>query len=118
MNEYKPPRNKIYIKSILNNKTDISAPFRFGACTWFNGMFISKRAFDLISEVPIFEIRYNYEGGLFNLSNIRIKGIINDNQTAEELGNEMHKHLRLQKIQNIKNKINAIIKEIINKCKK
>ena len=75
-NEFTNPRNKKYIQPILKNITDISAPFTIGFCTWFNGMFISKRAFDLIHEVPKKNDRGFYEGGLFSLKSIRIKGII------------------------------------------
>ena len=89
--EFKSPRNKIYIKCILNNKTDVSSPFRSNRVTWYNGMFISKRAFDIIGEVPKFINRYLYEGCLFNNTNIRIFGIISDNQSKLTLGNEMHK---------------------------
>ena len=78
MNEFKNPRNKIYILPLLKNETDITVPFREGSRTWFNGMFISKRAFDLIPEVPIENSRHFYEGGLFNHINIRIKGKIKD----------------------------------------
>lgn len=61
---------------------------------WYNGMFISKRTFDIIGEVPKFIIRYQYEEGLFNNADIRIIGIINDNQQGRTLRNEMHKHLK------------------------
>lgn len=92
--EFKSPRNKNYIKPILNNQTDVSAPFRSNICTWYNGMFISKRAFDIIGEVPKYKRRHHYEGGLFNNSDIRILGIIKDNQPPQTLGKEMHKHLK------------------------
>lgn len=46
--EFTQNRKKIYIKLLKNNYTDISTPFRWGSATWFNGMFISKRAFNLI----------------------------------------------------------------------
>ena len=99
-NEFKNPRNKIYIKPILENITDISTPFRAGKCTWFNGMFISKRAFDLIPEVSIKKRRHYYEGGLFSSTNIRIKGIIKDKVLPFEIVKEMNHHLKLQKIKN------------------
>ena len=101
--EFKSPRNKLYIESILNNQTDVSAPFRKNRNTWYNGMFISKRAFEIIGKVPKFINRYHYEGGLFNNTDIRIIGIIKDNQKALILGNEMHKHLKyLNKINSTK----------------
>ena len=70
--ELKSPRNKIYIKPILNNQTDVSVPFRINRITWYNGMFISKRAFDIIGEVPKFINRFLYEGVLFNNKDTRI----------------------------------------------
>ena len=92
--EFKSQRNKIYIEPILNNQTDVSAPFRNNRITWYNGMFISKRAFDIIGQVPKFKSRYQYEGNLFNNTDIRIIGIIKDNQLPQKLRNEMCKHLK------------------------
>ena len=111
MNEFIYPRNKVYIQPILKNKTDISTPFRYGKNTWFNGMFISKRAFDLIQEVPFKIARHYYEGGLFSLVNIRIKGIIKDNQLPLEIGRAMKYHLEIQKKQ--KNEISLIIQNAL-----
>ena len=108
-NEFTYPRNKIYIKFLLNNDTDITIPFRKDKCTWYNGMFISKRAFDLIHEVSINKRRHFYEGGIFGAGSIRIKGIISDNQSPSEIGNEVKKYLKLTKYIYIK----AIIQEII-----
>ena len=86
--EFKSQRNKIYIEPILNNHIDMSAPFRNNRITWYNGMLISKRDFDIIGEVPKFIIRYHYEGGLFNNADIRIIGIINDIQQGRTLRND------------------------------
>ena len=108
--EFTHPRNKIYIKNLLKNKTDISVPFRKGICTWFNGMFISKRAFDLIFEVPINKKRYFYEGGIFKSANLRIKGIINDDQSPLGIGNSLFEYFKFHKQ---KNEINIILQEII-----
>lgn len=110
MNEFIKPRNKIYIQPILKNKTDICAPFRAGVCTWFNGMYISKRAFDLISEVPKKKRRHYYEGGIFLHKNMRIKGIIKDRILPSELGKEINYNLVFQ---NKKNKIVTMIEEIL-----
>jgi hypothetical protein len=109
MNEFTHPRNKIYIQFIYNNITDISLPFRKDKITWFNGMFISKRAFDLIPEVPINTYRHFYEGGLFSVVNIRIKGIINDDQSPYTILEETLHHLKILN----QSKINAIIEEVI-----
>ena len=108
--EFTHPRNKIYIKNLLKNKTDISVPFRKGICTWFNGMFISKRAFDLIFEVTINKRRHFYEGGIFNSAHIRIKGIINDDQSPLGIGNSLFEYFKFHKQ---KNEINIILQEII-----
>ena len=108
-NEFKYPRNKIYIQSILTNKTDISIPFRKDRNTWFNGMFISKRAFDIIPQIPVSKNRYFYEGNLFNATNIRIKGLIDDNQSPFTIVNVIPQYLFLQK----KNKIIITILELI-----
>ena len=97
MNEFTNPRNKNYIQPILKNITDISAPFRIGFCTWYNGMFISKRAFDLIHEVPIKKTRGFYEGGIFSLKSIRIKGILKDSIKASRVGKAVMYHLEFLK---------------------
>jgi hypothetical protein len=73
-------------------------------------MFISKRAFDLISEVPIKKRRHYYEGGIFLHKNMRIKGIIKDRILPSGLGTAMNFHLIFQ---NKKNKIVTMIEEIL-----
>ena len=104
---------KYILKKILNNQTDVSVPFRSNRIAWHNGMFFSKRAFDLIVEVPKFIHRHRYEVGLFNNTNIRIIGIIKDNQSRLTLRNEMYKHLKyLNKI----NSINDFNKKLIYFC--
>ena len=103
--EFKQPRNNLYIQLILSNKTDISIPFREDVRTWFNGMFISKRAFHLIPEVPISKVRHFYEVDLFNIRTIRIKGIINDNQSPYTIEKAIIQYLNLPN----KNKETSII---------
>lgn len=76
--EFTNPRNKIYINLIKNNLTDIASPFRYKKMTWYNGMFISLKAFKLIPIIQIYKNRYYYES-LFKINNnIRFKGILND----------------------------------------
>ena len=81
--EFTYPRKKIYIQLLKDNYADISLPFRSGICTWFNGMFISNRAFNLIDEIiSTPKSRWHYES-LFKhsnktLKNIRFKGVLND----------------------------------------
>lgn len=102
MNEFKYPRNQIYIQAILKNKSDISIPFRKGYSTWYNGMLISKRAFDLIPEIEVNKNRFFYEGGVFHVNNIRIKGIINDNQSPYEVESTLFKYLKFHNKKKIK----------------
>jgi len=111
--EFKSPRNKVYIKPILNNQTDVSAPFRYNRKTWYNGMFISKRAFDIIGEIQKFKDRYQYEGGILNNTDIRIIGIVNDNQSYLTIGHTMHKHRKYLKK---KKSINEFTKKYILLC--
>ena len=73
-NEFTKPRNKLYINQIINNKTDIATPLSNGIYTWYNGMYISKRAFQLNKIYPS-KNRYLYEY-LFENEKTRIKGII------------------------------------------
>ena len=107
-NEFQKTKDNIYIQYILSNKTDISIPFRKDGYTWLNGMFISKRAFDLIPEVQISKVRHFYECNLFNLANIRIKGILNDNQSPYNIRYSIIQNLKLP---NIKIEIFIIIIE-------
>lgn len=75
---------KKYIKLLKNNFCDVSLPFRRGIVTWYNGMLISNRAFNLINKIEYDpKNRWHYES-LFRNSNkinysIRIKGVIDDN---------------------------------------
>ena len=45
--EFTKPKKEIYISLLKDNYSDIALPFRHGIFTWFNGMFISLRAFNL-----------------------------------------------------------------------
>ena len=58
----------VYIQLLKNNISDISVPFRYRACTWFNGMFISNRAFEMVKEIPLVNWRFYYECFLFNVA--------------------------------------------------
>lgn len=72
--EFTKPRNKIYISLIINNKTDVSTPLSDGPITWYNGMFISKRAF-ISNKISPHKNRYLYEF-IFSDNTTRIKGVI------------------------------------------
>ena len=92
--EFTSPRKEIYIQLLEKNLFDISVPYRSGASTWFNGMFISKRAFNLINTITK-KKRFYYEG-LFRSSNnsfnnIRFKGILNDSISPTDAINSMKK---------------------------
>ena len=110
--EFTKSRKNIYIKSIKKNITDIALPFRKKECTWFNGMFISHRAFNLIGDIPYSSNRWYYES-IFRSSNdklrniIRIKGILNDNITPRYLFKKLNQYLKgkSKKQKKIKKKI-------------
>lgn len=76
-NEFTKPRNKIYISNIVNNVADITTPLSNKAITWYNGMYISRRAFQLRFIQPS-KNRFIYEFYFSNPS-IRIKGIVAEN---------------------------------------
>ena len=82
--EFTKYNKKKYIELLKNNFCDVALPFRFNVATWYNGMFISNRAFNLINEIEYYpKSRWHYEI-LFRNSNkinytIRIKGVIDDN---------------------------------------
>ena len=90
--EFTKPNNYIYIQLLSNNITDVALPFRRSTCTWYNGMFISQRAFSLINEIPFYETieRHFYECLTFfqpdNFSyKIRFKGILSDFISTNEV---------------------------------
>lgn len=69
-------KNK-YINAILNNKTDVATMFSYGRKkTWFNGFFVSQRAFDIIGQVKIRKRMY-YEI-MFGKTKTRVLGILNN----------------------------------------
>ena len=85
--EFTNPRKNIYIQLLEKNIFDIALPFRADICTWFNGMFISKRAFNLTNTIQYESNRFHYES-LFQSKYpsipIRFKGILNDKATPKE----------------------------------
>lgn len=81
--EFNKPRNIIYTQFLEKNIYDITLPFRSGICTWYNGMFISYRAFNSIDTIKYYYNNRFYYESLFRPSsktstNIRFKGILND----------------------------------------
>ena len=113
--EFTSPRKEIYIQLIEKDIFDISLPYRFQVCTWFNGMFISKKAFNLTNILPN-KIRYYYESlfgsSIIPFANIRIKGVINDSISARDTIIEMrrfYEYLKnlnfVKRTKNIKNLI-------------
>ena len=83
--EFTKPQSYKYTQLIEKNITDISLPFRNRACTWYNGMFISYRAFKAIKEIPYYKdiLRHYYECLIFaetkkNSYIIRFKGVLID----------------------------------------
>lgn len=91
-NEFTKPNNYIYINLLEKNISDISLPFRNDYCTWYNGMFISYRAFKSIKIIPYYNniSRYYYECLTFkepknNSYKIRFKGVIFDKISAKDV---------------------------------
>ena len=96
--EFTKYKKKKYIQLLKNNFCDVALPFRIGYSTWYNGMFISKRAFNLINQIEYYpKNRWHYES-LFRKSNkmnysIRLKGVISDNILPNQLYPEIKKIL-------------------------
>ena len=83
--EFTKPECYKYIQLLEKNITDISLPFRDGTCTWYNGMFISYRAFNAIKDIMYYKniLRHYYECLTFsekkeNSYIIRYKGVLID----------------------------------------
>ena len=100
--EFTNPRKNIYINLLKNNLADISLPFRYGIWTWFNGMFISYRAFYLVGTIEYFKAnRWYYESlfrnSIINITSIRFKGVLNDSINARYIGSEIIKYLNAHK---------------------
>lgn len=91
--EFTNPRKNVYINLLKNNLADITLPFRCGVSTWFNGMFISNRAFNLINIIENFKYNRWYYESLFKHSSIRLKGILNDSIEAKYIIFEINKYL-------------------------
>lgn len=96
--EFSNPRKNIYINLLKNNFSDITLPFRYEKSTWFNGMFISNRAFNLINTIEYCKSNRWYYESLFrqsnnNLNNIRLKGVLNDSLSPKYVDFEINKYL-------------------------
>ena len=75
--EYSGNNKNKYINSILINKTDVSTMFSYyRKKTWFNGFFVSQKAFDLIGKVKIKKRMY-YEI-MFGKTKARVLGILSN----------------------------------------
>ncbi len=90
--EFTNPQSYKYIQLLQENITDISLPFRNTACTWYNGMFISYRAFNAIKEIPYHKdiLRHYYECLTFKEPKnssfiIRFKGVLIDKIESQEV---------------------------------
>ena len=76
--EYSGNNIKKYINPILNNIADVTSMFvGNNKTTWFNGFYISYRAFNIIGNLDKYlnKSRFFYEG-LFRNQNVRVLGII------------------------------------------
>jgi len=72
---------KKYITPIINNQTDVTTMFASkNKTTWFNGFYISYRAFDIIGNLDkkLNKSRYEFET-LFHKTKARVLGILENN---------------------------------------
>lgn len=94
--EFTSPRNKLYINPLKDNSIDITIPFRKEICTWYNGMFISNRAFNKINTIKYVNRRHYYESlfiTTYKENSIRFRGILNDSISAYDVGNQVNQFL-------------------------
>ena len=119
--EFTEPYKNLYLELLKNNMSDISLPFKSSTCTWYNGMFISNRAFNLINEIPYYEgiLRHYYECLTFRETKdkntkIRIRGVIynsiGDKQVLDITNILPHYFKTAEYLQNKNNK-SALISE-------
>lgn len=116
--EFTKPKNQLYINLLKNNIADISLPFRLDYYTWYNSMFISYRAFQLINIIEANSTnRFYYEDffkNSLNLSNpVRLKGVLNDSITSKEVYFSLYKYIKELDMISIKNNIKVINRLII-----
>ena len=116
--EFINPRKKIYIKLLKDNNADIALPFTNHIFTWFNGIFISNRAFNLIGEIESKpSSRYYYETLFWNSNitskNIRFKGVLNDSVSGLDVILEINKYIQYFKIDENRKKKKLIYNIII-----
>ena len=102
--EYSGNNIKKYINPILNNTADVTTMFVGNCCktTWFNGFYISYRAFNIINLDKLLNTnRFKYEV-LFNNTNARVLGIIK-NKVDNNIHDIARKYLEsIKKIKKIK----------------
>jgi len=106
--EYSGNNIKKYINPILNNIADVTAMFVGNCCkaTWFNGFYISYRAFNIINLDKLLNTtRWKYEV-LFNNTNASVLGII-ENKVDNNIHDMARKYLELIK----KIKIDDLLKK-------
>ncbi len=106
--EYSGNNIKKYINPILNNITDVTAMFVGNCCktTWFNGFYISYRAFNIINLDKLLNTtRWKYEI-LFKNTNANVLGII-ENKVDKNIHDIARKYLKLIK----KIKIDDLLKK-------
>ena len=114
-NEFTKPKNKLYFNLLKNNSADISLPFRLDYYTWYNAMFISNRAFQLINTIELnLTNRFYYEDFFKNSINctipVRLKGVLNDSITSREVYFSLYKYIEELNMISIKNNIKVINK--------
>ena len=116
--EFTKNNKKKYMTLLKNNYFDVVLPFRAQYVTWFNGMFISNRAFNLIHEIKYYhKSRWYYESLFINAKNtknkVRIKGVLCDNILPNQLRKEILNYINNFKMFLAKRKKKIIGKIVI-----
>jgi hypothetical protein len=74
--EFTGSRTKLY----MNDNADVTCPFcGTSKETWYNGMFISRHAFESIGRLALTDDRYDYQRLFRNHPDVKVKGIIKNN---------------------------------------
>lgn len=84
--EFTGSRTKLYI----NDNADVVCPFcGTSKETWYNGMFISKHAFESIGRLVPSHDRYDYQRLFRNCSDVTMKGLIKNNINCVDVNTYM-----------------------------
>lgn len=92
--EFTSPRKYIYMNLLKKNLAEVCTLFKNGRKTYFNGNFISIRAFKQIDDIVFKTDRYYYEKIFENITIIRINAILKNYTTANEVWQQTTEYLK------------------------